>query len=179
MNAYQLNEFEEIEMVERERFQVNNIDQVNWAFRKIAALKAKQAEVKELADGEMHRIMKWFETETAKLTDNIAFFEGLLTEYALNQRATDPDFKKASTPYGTVKFRKQPAKWIYDDETLLHSLKANGLDDLIRVKEEPNKAEIKKRLVHGAGVVADPETGVQIEGVKVEEQPDAISVEVG
>jgi phage host-nuclease inhibitor protein Gam len=166
-------------MVERERFQVNNIDQVNWAFRKIAALKAKQAEVKELADGEMHRIMKWFETETAKLNDNISFFEGLLTEYALNQRAADPDFKKASTPYGTVKFRKQPAKWIYDDETLLNSLKTNGLTELIRIKEEPNKAELKKRLVHGDGIVVDPETGLPIDGVKVEEQSDSVQIEVG
>jgi len=179
MNALQLNDLEDInEFSERERFALLSIDQVNWAFRKLAALKAKKAEIEQLASAEIARINVWKDAENRKLEDGYAFFEALLSEYALRQRDKEPGFKKESTPYGTVKFRKQQPKWNYDDATLLESLKSSGLADLIRIKEEPNKVEIKKVAIVKDGKVIDPESGVIIDGVTVEDQPDAITVEV-
>jgi len=179
MNAIQLMEMEEVnELTDRDRFQLTSIDQVNWAFRKLAAIKAKKAEIEQLAAGEVARINAWKDTENGKLDENSLFFEALLSEYAIRKRDADPTFKKESTPYGTVKFRKLQPKWIYEDETLLESLKSAGLTDLIRIKEEPNKVDLKKVVIVKDGQVIDPSSGAIIDGVRVEDQLDAIAVEI-
>lgn len=68
-----------------------------------------------------------------------------MEEYYRGQRKLDPKFK-LSTPYGKVSSRKQQDKWIYEDETVLESLKQHHLDELIRVKEEVNKVDLKKEI---------------------------------
>ncbi|WP_158629952.1 host-nuclease inhibitor Gam family protein [Cohnella sp. AR92] len=180
MNAYQLNEFEGIPAPEeREQFRIETIDQVNWALRKLAAIEAKQKEAERLAEAELHRIRTWLECEKSALELDKQFFESQLGLYALNQRDADPKWTKASTPYGTVKFRKQQPKWHYDDATLVESLKSAGRIDLIRIKEEPNKVDLKKSVKVVGGQVVDPESGAVLDGVKVEEQADSVVVEVG
>lgn len=179
MNAYQLNEFEDMPAPEeREQFRIETIDQVNWALRKLSVIAAKRKEVEHLADAEMYRIKSWLESETSKLDGEAQFFESLLNSYALQQRDADPKWSKASTPYGTVKFRKQQPKWQYDEAKLLESLKSAGRDDLIRIKEEPNKVEIKKAVKVVDGQAIDPESGAVLEGVSIEAQPDTVVVEV-
>lgn len=179
MNALQINELEDInELTERERFTVKTIDEVNWALRKLAAINAKKAEIERLAAEEVARINYWKDAESGKLEQNALFFEALLHEYAIHQRDDDPGFKKTSTPYGTVKFRKQSPKWNYDDKALVECLKSSGLIDLVRIKEEPNKVELKKVAIVRDGKVIDPSSGTIIDGVTVEDQPDAIVVEV-
>ena len=180
LNAYELMQAHELAEIvgPRERFKIETIDQVSWALRKLSAIKAKKEEIRALADAEIARIMDWAERENRSLDRDAEFFEGLLQEYMLNQRMRDPQFKKTSTPYGTVKFRKQPAKWEYNDEKLIESLKAIGRTDLIRVKEEPNKEELKKIAAVKDGQVIDPESGAVVEGVLVIEQGESVVVEV-
>jgi hypothetical protein len=179
MNALQLREIEELPAPEeRGRFRVETIDQVNWALRKMAAIKAKKAEIKRLADEEIARIMAWEEAESKKLDGDYQFFERLLSEYAITKREADPSFKKESTPYGAVKFVKQKPKWHYDDAKLLESLKSAGRSDLIRINEEPNKADLRKIATVVDGKVIDPESGAILDGVMVEELPDTVVVEV-
>jgi len=163
---------------ERERFKIETIDQVNWALRKLSAIKSKQSEIDGLADAEIARIKAWHESESRKLDDDKFFFESLLQEYMHSQRINDPNFKKTSTPYGTVKFRKTQPKWEYDDPKLLESLKSAGRTDLIRIKEEPNKVELKKAVQVAGEQVVDPESGAVIEGVTVIERGDEVVVEV-
>lgn len=163
---------------ERQRYRITDLQSLSWAFRKLAAIEQKKAEINALCDEEVQRINHYREKEISSLDHNAEFFRSLINEYAAEQRASDPDFKKVSTPYGTLKFRKMPAKWNYDDAKLLESLKSSGLTDLIRVKEEPDKATLKKRAVVQDGQVIDPETGSIIEGVTVEEQPEKLELEV-
>lgn len=177
MNALQLQELNDLP-AEREGYRLDTVQQVTWALRKLAAINAKRAEIKAVADEEMHRIVTWAESENRKLDDGVSFFEGLLKDYAMRKRAEDPKFKSESTPYGAVKFRKQQPKWQYDDKKLLESLKSAGRTDLIRIKEEPNKEELKKVAAVKDGQVIDPESGAIIEGVEVHEQEDAVIVEV-
>lgn len=179
MNALLEHELEELpEEKERERFRIETVDQVNWALRKLFAIEMKWSEIEQLAQAEIDRIQAWKDRELKKLQDNADFFDNLLNDYAQRQRAADPNWKRISTPYGVVRLRKQPPKWIYDDAKLLESLKSSGLTDLIRVKEEPDKATLKKRAVVQDGQVIDPETGSIIEGVTVEEQPEKLELEV-
>ena len=179
MNALHLHELEEMpEQEERERFRIETIDQVNWALRKLSAIETKRTEIEQLAQAEIERIQAWKETELKKLQDDAWFFSDLLHDYAFRQREKDPNWKKASTPYGVVKFKKLQPKWRYDDEKLLESLKSVGRTDLIRVKEEPNKAELKKVAVVQNGKVIDPETGAPLDGVYVEEQSDTVVIDL-
>jgi hypothetical protein len=176
MLAYELNDIPQES--ERERFKIETVDQANWALRKLAAIQSKRDEIERLAKAEIDRIYKWLESETQRLDEDKTYFEYLLNEYAARERAKDPEWKKVSTPYGVIKYRKQQPKWTYDEKKLLESLKSIGRTDLIRVKEEPNKTEIKKALVVKDGTVIDPESGAVLEGVSVEEQPDVVVIEV-
>jgi phage host-nuclease inhibitor protein Gam len=88
-------------------------------------------------------------------------------------RENDPK-AKVSTPYGKISVRKQPAKWNYEDEKVLEWLKLNGKLALVRIKEEVNKAELKKVFKNGV----DLETGEVIPGIIIEDGYDKITVEV-
>lgn len=177
MQAAELLDIEEIKD-QPQRFSVNTVEEANWALRKLSAIEAKRNEIKALAEQEMKRIKQWLEWESTSLDDSTAYFNGLLSEYAYRQRDQDPKFKKFTTPYGSVAFKKQQDKWDYKDDVLLKSLKEAGLTELIRVKEEPNKVDLKKRAAVNNGVVVDLETGAILDGVTVTVQSDKLVVEL-
>lgn len=159
----------------KERFKIENLDSANWAFRKLAALERKEKEITQLADAEKRRIATWEKEEKAQIQSSKDFFNFLLEEYYRGQRELDPKFK-LSTPYGKVTSRKQQAKWNYDDEKVLEWLKENDAE-LIRVKEEINKAELKKKYqIVGSSVVT--EDGEIVEGISIEEREPSISIKV-
>src|SRR5699024_905065 len=157
------------------RFTIENLDSANWAFRKLAAIERKRIEIKELADKEIERIKEWQKQEEKGLNNSKEFIEGLLTEYFIRQKEVDSKFK-ISTPYGKVSSRKQQPKWNYEDEKVLNWLKEND-KELVRIKEEVNKAELKKKYqIAGKEVVT--EDGEIVEGITIEERPDSITVKV-
>ena len=159
----------------KKRFRIESTEQANWAFRKLRAINVKSNEIKELAAAERQRIDEWEKKELSVLENSTEFFEGLLAEYFIKQRELDPKFK-LSTPYGRVSSRKQQPKWNYEDEKVLNWLKEND-KELIRVKYEPDKREIKKKYeVVGNTVVT--EDGEIVEGITVEERPDSINIKV-
>ncbi len=180
-----MNELLEMELIEAEetieaaevggRFTIQDLDSANWAFRKLAAIERKRKEIQELADREIERIKDWQNQEEESLNNSKEFFEGLLTEYFVRQRELDPKFK-LSTPYGRVSSRKQQPKWIYDNDKVVEWLKEND-KELIRVKYEPDKREIKKKYeVVGNTVVT--EDGEIVEGITIENRPDSINIKV-
>ncbi|NOH14839.1 host-nuclease inhibitor Gam family protein [Clostridium cochlearium] len=170
LNTLLQEELKEIEEIEG--FKITNIDEANWAFRKIRALKEEVKETNLLADKEIERINSWREKETKASIDNIEYFEGLLTEYYTRLKAKDPK-AKLNTPYGKVTSRKSK-KWNYqNEEEILKYLKENEYSDLIRVKEDINKAELKKVFKDGV----NKETGEVLPGVEIKEE-ESISVKV-
>lgn len=178
LNPLQISELEEIEQEETQRFKVTDINSLNWVFRKLSVLEAKKKEVNDLADAEIERIENFRKQELENLQRSEGFFLGLINEYAQRRRAEDPKFKTEKTPYGSIGFRKQQPKWIYDEEKVVAYLNDNELYDFVRVKEEPKKAEIKKHFkVLDDGRVIDPD-GQEVEGITVEFLPDALDVKV-
>lgn len=165
----------ETEEEQKERFKISDIDGANWVFRKLRAITEKGNEIKELANKEIERIKNWEEAELKNLEYSTEFFEGLLIEYFVRQKEMDPKFK-ISTPYGKVSSRKSQPKWNYEDDKVLEWLKEND-KELIRIKEEINKAELKKKyqVMNGQVVTEDGEI---VEGITVTEQPDSISIKV-
>lgn len=185
-----LNELEQLELQEAEnfmyqeidenedksRFKVSNLEQANWVFRKIRAFKKQIEENEKLAKVEIERIQNWLKKENEKAQRSIEFFEYLLGEYVEKERKKDAKFK-LSTPYGKATFRKQQPKWNYDDMVLLNWLKQNNMQEYIRIKEEVNKAELKKVLkVESNKAITND--GVVVEGITIEEQPEKLVIEV-
>lgn len=180
--AYEMEEVETIDLQSeetKERFQITNIDQLNWAFRKLAALQEEQKDVENLAEGEFERINAWKEKETEKINRTQDFFQTLISEFALKKRIEDPKFKKITTPYGKFTWKKQQPKWNYDDEKVVQHLEENGLEDFFRTKKEPIKTDIKKLFgVMDSGDVVDP-NGMVVNGLKVIPQLDKLDIKVG
>jgi len=129
----------------KQRFEITGLDSLNWAFRKLAAIKAKEEEIGKLVERELERIKLW-ETEQKKaIQQDKEFFEGLIQQYHAKQLAADPKAKTLSTPYGKSKARAtkaQPDK--ADEEALLHYVKANKMDEFI--KESLKWGDLKKTL---------------------------------
>lgn len=172
----ELDEIELQEQEERQRFSVSDLESLTWVMRKLAAIEAKKAEVNKVADAEKYRIEAYREKELEKLQRDAEYFNSLVSEYAAQRRAADPKFKSEKTPYGSFTFKKQQPKWNYDDEKLVSWLESNGANDLIRVKKEPVKTEIKKLFIPTeSGQVVDPE-GQLVEGITVEYRGDELVI---
>ena len=182
LDKMELDELSEIESIpeeeRKEKFEIKDANGLNWALRKLKAIESKENEIKDLAKKEIEYIKDW---ETQKLKQfewSKNLFESLIGVYAMKQRDADPTFKKAVTPRGSVAFRNQQPEYIYDNDEVIKSLENAGLDDLIRVKKEPKKADIKKSTVYHDGKLVDKETGVIIEGVKVIEREPKLVIKL-
>ena len=168
MNNLQLQELQE---EKPQGFMVNNLESANWCFRKIQALQNRIQENKALADSERQRIDSWEEKELHQDMESINYLSSLVKQYYVEQKEKDKKFK-LSTPYGKVVSRKT-SKWSYDDEKVKSWLKENGHAELLKVKEELDKANIK--IVFKDGI--DHNTGECVEGVTIE-KIENISIKV-
>ena len=175
-----LNEFlDQQEEVTKESFQVTDDSSANWALRKIKHFMDQQKENNALAEAEIEKIEAWATAENGHIQQNIDYFQSLLATYALKKRDEDPKFKSQKLPYGRIKFVKQQPKFNYNDDQLIESLKKAERTDLIKVKETPDKAAVKKLFVVHEDKLINPETGEVVEGVQIEHREDAFKVEVG
>lgn len=166
------------EETQKESFQVTDDQKANWALRKIKQFKEQQQENNLLAESEIEKINAWVESENDKAQQDIDYFQSLLANYAMSLREADPKFKSSKLPNGRIRFKKQLPKFNYDDEALLKSLKESDRTDLIKIKESPDKAAIKKKfVVHGSKLI-DPDTGLLVEGVEIEEREDKFEVDI-
>ena len=180
MNELIIQELEEMKDIEnnqetKERFKIKNLNSANWAFRKLKAIDEREKEIEQLAENEIERINNWKIEELKSTEGSKNFFEALLMEYYVEEKKLDGKFK-VKTPYGQITSRKQQPKWIYDDKAILEWLKENN-KELIRVKEEVNKVELKKtyQLLDNNVVTEDGEI---VEGIIIEERADSINIKV-
>lgn len=221
-----IEDVENLDKSEHERFKIRDLDSANWVLRKLAAIENKKKEIESLAQKEItpyeleiSRIREWKDTELKSFDRSINFFHFLLEEYYRDEKVKDSKFK-LSTPYGKVTSRKAQDKWTYEDKVILSSLKKAELNQFIKIKEDVNRADLKKEvsIIENAitvdGVFEETvkefddkyvglETGVIydkkefeenshyefhkqlivfgekiIEGIKVVEQPDSITIKV-
>lgn len=164
------------EQVNDTGFTVKDDSTANWALRKIAEYKSKQAEVNALAAAEMDKIEQWANAENERHQRQIDYFTSLLSVYAMKKKEKDPKFKSMNLPNGRLQFRKQQPKWEYDESALLETLKKEGMSDFIKVKESPDKDAIKKAFEVHEGKAICPDTGQVIKGITVTEQGETFGV---
>jgi hypothetical protein len=185
MNALQqaeLIEVEEMESSTESKFEITDLDSLNWVFRKLSALKAKEKEIKQLANVERDRIAQWEKGELSTIENSTSFFEALIQKYHSEQLAADPKAKTISTPYGKSKTRvSKEAPEKANEEQIIDYLADNDLVDLIQVKQSVKWAELKKNLkvveIAGEKAVVD-ENGQLVPGVSVKPASIDYSVEV-
>lgn len=181
INPLYMNDLEEMNEITEEakqRFQIVDLASLSWALRKLRAIEAKRKDINGLVDAEIERLEDFRKRELQGLQNSEDFFRGLIGEFAQRQRDEDPSFKSIKTPYGTIGFRKQQPKWHYDDDALVSFLEKNDHADLIRIKKEPAKSEIKKLFkANEDGRVFD-ENGQEVVGIKVEFLPETLDVKV-
>lgn len=147
----------------REGFKIENLEGATWAFRKLRAIEKKETDIKAIAEEEMARITSWRDSELKQYEADKQYFSFLLEEYYKNEKAKDKKFK-LSTPYGKVTARKSN-KWNYENEEALVKYLKDNKPELVRVKEEVNKTELKKVFKDGV----DKVTGEILPFVTIEE----------
>lgn len=185
MNQLQKIELMEVEDVntfssEETRFEITDINSLNWVFRKLSALKSKEKEIKNLADSERQRIADWERAELSTINSSLEFFETMISQYHAKQLEADPKAKTISTPYGKSKSRKTketPEK--ENEEAILQHVIENGMDDFIKnsLKWADFKKAVKVVEISGEKVVVD-ENGQLVPGMTVKPESISYSVEV-
>jgi hypothetical protein len=161
-------------------FQITDLNSLNWVFRKLAALKSKEKEIKQLAEAERQRIADWERGELSTISNRLESFETMIATYHAKQIELDPKAKTISTPYGKSKSRtsKEAPEKDAEGEILYHVIE-NGMDDYIKMSLK--WADLKKSLkiveVSGEKVVVD-ENGAIVPGVIVKPESISYSVEV-
>ncbi|MBZ4221909.1 host-nuclease inhibitor Gam family protein [Bacillus wiedmannii] len=179
LQAIELAEVDELQDAEQQ-FEITDINGLNWAFRKLSALKSKEKEINQLANVERDRIAEWEKGELISVHNSITFFESHIQRYHAEQLAADPKQKTISTPYGKSKTRKSSeAPEQKDKAQVLQYAIENHLDDCL--KTEVKWGDLKKKFkiaeISGEKVVVD-EDGQIVPGVTVKPESISYSVEV-
>ena len=179
----ELNELQEMEVEEAQRFRIDGIEKLNWVFKKLNAIAAKEKEVNQLKEAEIQRIEKWAEKEMRDLNNAKEFFEEHVKEYHLEQLRINPKQKSISTPYGKVKSLRKKASVVKRDELELLRFLEEYNQEFIKVdiKHSVKWADLKKTLsiVEGDnGLLVVDEYGGIIKGVEIEPENITFKVEV-
>lgn len=153
-----------------ENYRILNADSANFFLKRLEELKSEENEINEMCDTEIQKYSNRVNSfRDSKLKTNIntqSYFKNLLERYAEAELA-ESSKKSIKLPFGTLQFRKTPAKYTYEDKLILQALKDNELSQFIVTTEAPNKAELKKKATvkDGKLYIDDKE----IEGVSVSE----------
>lgn len=194
MNKLQEDEFDE--MVEGEEtenaagqtFEIKNLEDLTWAFRKLTSYHSQKAEKQKISNAERERLNEdlakvdaWEKKELKCIQDSINFFEGHIAFYHSTILAEGSNEKTLSTPYGKVKSttsKAQPDK--QDEDKLIAFAKENKLP-FIKVTEEIKWTDLKKTLQvvekNGQQIVVN-ENGQAVPGAAVKPQTTTFKVEI-
>ncbi|MFJ7950750.1 host-nuclease inhibitor Gam family protein [Lysinibacillus sp. NPDC096418] len=180
--ALEIVEGEQTEEI-KQRYEITNLESLNWAFRQIANAQAELNKNQALADVEIDRIKRWQEDESKSHLNTVEFFQHLIAEYHAKELAENQKKKSISTPYGKSKSTTssaQPEKPTKaDEEKLLVFVKENN-KKLIKVTEEVQWGEFKKTLkvveIDGLEKVID-ENGQDVPGVTIKPKNTTFKVE--
>lgn len=182
MNALEQFELMEVEEMQEQQdtFKIDSMESLNWVFRKLNAYKAKEKEIKQLANKERNRIDSWEKGQLSTIENSISFFEGHVQTYHAKQLEADKDAKTISTPYGKSKTRSyQEVVDKQSEEVLLQYVIENEMDDCIKnsIKWDELKKKLKIVEISGTKTVVD-ENGQFVPGVYVKPASVSYSVEV-
>ena len=167
MEAIEKYGYEEVEEEIYNGFEVKDLATADWAMETIKNNDKEAQERLDYADLKILELQEYKKRTIAERDYKNGFLQGKLMEYLRARREEDPNFK-IKTVNGTVSTRTTKS-WSYDDKKVLEFLKNNGLTDLIRFKEDPDKAAIKKAFKIYGNYVVD-EDGQVVDGIEIQEK---------
>lgn len=183
LDNLELEEFDSIEegtdQQESNRFEIQDLDTANWAFRKITAFKKRIQEKEALAKAENERINNWLESATKSDKNSITKFEQMLIAYYQKNREQDGKFK-LTTPYGklTSTSRKPIVTVTDEDKALMFVSKHNP--KAVETIYKYNKNELKKLITvvekENGFLTAVNEDGEILDFIGLENQSDSYKV---
>ncbi|MED4887793.1 host-nuclease inhibitor Gam family protein [Lysinibacillus fusiformis] len=190
MNPMLAEEIKEVEVMtyglfgendEPQKFEITDLDSLNWALRKVHAYDAQLKEIQTVANSERQRIDSWEQRESKGINESIQFFHNLIAEYHTKVLTEDPKKKTLSTPYGKSKSttsKAQPDK--VDEEQLINFVEENELpfiEKVPKLKWGDLKNTLKVVDKDGEQIVVD-ENGQVVPGVAVKPQTTTFKVEI-
>jgi len=147
-----IDDFEIIEAPLREAFIVNDDAKADWAMRKLASLRRKQADNKAIYEREVLRVAEWLEKVNTDLERDAEWFESNLKPYALTERYNGR--KSVVLPHGTIKTTAGRPKIEIENELEFVAWAETSQPELIRIKKEIDKKVLNTLLTDSGDVIS-------------------------
>jgi hypothetical protein len=162
-NAIPVDEFEIEQEPAREPFTIDDDSKADWAMRKLASIRRKQAENQAIYDRELQRVQEWLSRVNTALERDAEWFEANLHPYALLQRSQGR--KSVVLPHGTIKTTAGRPKIEIESQDEFIKWAEQSLPEAIRIKKEIDKAVLKDLITETGQVISTQ--GEIIPAVKV------------
>lgn len=155
---------------EKERFSIENDDQLKWAFQ---MMEEKRKEIRAKKDM-IQQATDYYESQIKDLRQDIDYFKGLVMQYAEEQADEDPNWSFRESPYGRITRTKESSKIaVTDKEALIKHYKGTSFVEEV-VQDKLKWADLKKNLSSPDGQHVTNEDGELINGVEVVTKPSAL-----
>ncbi|WHY76102.1 host-nuclease inhibitor Gam family protein [Neobacillus sp. WH10] len=180
-------ELEEQEVQELQNvFAVVDLETAAEAQRRIVYFEDRKTEIDSIIEKQIapfllkiEKIKEWGEQAKIEFNEKQVHYSNHLEHYLRQEVAKQLETgkkpkKTIALPYGKISLKSQQPKFEKDESELFQYAKENGF---IRVKEETNWAELKKKCVVADGKLYDT-NGEQVPGVVVVEQPEKFELKM-
>lgn len=162
----ELQAMEQQTTIQGELWRIKTLEDADWAIATIRDWERERDQKLEYIKREKERLKAFEDKVKEDEIKQTEFLRTCLSNYIAEQKEENPKFK-LQTLTGSASVRTTK-KWTYDDEAVMEALKKDDdLKSYIRIKEEINKAQMKKDfVVTGTGAVATKD-GEIIDGITV------------
>ena len=129
------------------RWSIEDTGAAEWSMRKLAHVQAEIASTNARAAEFIRQIERWRQDQLKPLVRPAEFFDAALQDYLRRVREADPKKKSVKLPSGEITStlsRERPGIVQGSEAEFIGWAKSSGLDNLVRVKEEPDVNEMKK-----------------------------------
>lgn len=171
----------EIELVEiePEGFVIDNDQKAEWALRKISEHRADAQRMADVCDAEINRYTQIKAEAEEKSRKDCSFLESRLRAYfdTVPHKATKTQ-ESYKLPSGVLKIKARDPEYVHDDAVLIEWVKAQGLNDLLKVEPSLKWGDMKDKLTINGETAVYTETGEIVPGVKIVEREPVFKVEV-
>lgn len=130
------------------RWRVENDDQAEWAFRKLADLADQVEQLEQQRDRWAEKITEWFNSATRPLLRSVRYFEALLGDYAARRYDETGRATAVNVPSGKVTSRPVGGTLVIDEPDLVAEWIREHLPDQAGelLKVEPRLRELGKAV---------------------------------
>lgn len=155
---------------EKERFSIENDDQLKWAFQ---MMEEKRKEIRAKKDM-IQQATDYYESQIKDLRKDINSFKDMAMQYAEEQADEDPNWQFKESPYGRIIRKNEKIDLVVSDEqALINHLK--GTEFVEHVEEDKLKwGDLKQTLSTPDGEHVVNDDGELVDGVTVVTKPSAL-----